>query len=169
MIGVDMGMGVTGHRLKRLILIYRVVQVFLFGLFLYMAWHFQQLFRTKGMPHVFVNSLIGALVVQLLLFYPIRKLAAHDAGREAASQSPDLSPQDRQNLRQQRIFADLVKASVFLAFAVFILIAPPATFILSTAFFCFLLTVLTYAQCFNFALSRLMRQKPGPVGSKTIR
>jgi hypothetical protein len=147
----------VSNRLQRLIIIYRVVQVFLFGLFLYMAYHFQQLFQAKGMPQVFLNSLITSLVVQLLLFYPIRQLAAHEAGQEAASEAPDLSPDARKDLRQQRIFAELVKASVFLSFVVFILLAPSATFIMSTAFFCFLLTVLTYAHCFNFALSRLAR------------
>lgn len=145
------------HRLKRLIIIFRVVQVFIFGLFLYMAYHFQQLFRAKGMPQVFLNSLITALVLQLLLFYPIRQLAAHEARREAASQVPDLSPEALKELRHQRIFADLIKATVFLSFTVFILLAPSATFIMSTALFCFLIAVLTYAHCFNFALSRQVR------------
>lgn len=146
-----------GNRLKRLIIIYRVVQVFLLGLFLYMSYHFQQLFQAQGMPQVFLNSIITVLGIQLLLFYPIRKLATHEARREAASQAPDLSPEARKDLRHQRLFSDLIKASVFLSFAVFILLAPAATFIMSTAFFCLLLTLLTYAQCFNFALSRLNR------------
>ena len=46
-------------RLQHLIVIHRVVQIFLLGLLLYMAYHFQQLFLAKGMPQVFRNSIIA--------------------------------------------------------------------------------------------------------------
>ncbi len=141
-------------QLKRLIMIYRVVQVFLLGLFFYMAWHFQKLFQLKGMPQIFLNSILTSLVIQLLIFYPVWKFAAADARREAASVGA--SADDSKKLRQQRMYSDMLKASIFMFFATFIYLAPAATFFMSTAFFSFILALLTYAQCFTFTLSRLL-------------
>jgi hypothetical protein len=142
-------------QLKRLMTIYRVVQVFLLGLFFYMAWHFQKLFQLKGMPQIFFNSILTSLVIQLLVFYPVWKLAAGDARREVASVNAGV--EEGKKLRQQRMYSDMLKASVFMFFATFIYLAPSATFFLSTALFSFILTLLAYAQCFNFTLGRLLR------------
>lgn len=147
-----------GNKLKKLIVIYRVVQVFLLGLLVYMAYSFQQIFQAKGMPQIFLNSIVTAIVIQLLLFYPIRKFALAEAEREAASAGPDLSVDALKALRQRRIFSDILKMAVFLGFTIFILLAPSATFVMSTAFFCFILTLLTYFQCFNFAVARAIKK-----------
>lgn len=147
-----------GNKLQKTIVIHRVVQVFLLGLFLYMAYNFQQIFQAKGMPHVFLNSIVTSLVIELLLFYPIRKFAISEAEREVAASQPGLSGDVLKALRQRRLFSDIVKVSIFFAFTLFILLSPPATFVMSTAFFCFVLTLLTYCQCFNFALARGLKK-----------
>lgn len=146
-------------KLKKTIVIYRVVQVFLLGLLVYMAYSFQQIFQAKGMPKVFLNSILMSLAIQLLLFYPVRKFATAEAEREAAATAPGLSGEVLKAMRQRRIFSDIVKVSIFLGFTLFLFLSPPATAIMSTAFFCFVLTLLTYFQCFNFAMSRVIKGK----------
>ncbi len=68
----------------------------------------------------------------------------------------------QKQLRQQRLIGDTLKGAVFLGFTAFILMAPPATFVLSTAFFCFIVTVITYLQCFNFAVGGRSPARPPP-------
>jgi hypothetical protein len=144
-------------RIRRMLVIHLVVQLFLLGLLLYMAFHFQALFRAKGMPQVFLNSIIASLVLELLAFYPVNRFAAAEARREIAAEAGTLSPDGRQGLRHQRLFSDFGKATAFLAFAVFIALAPPATFVMSTAFFGFIFIILTYLQCFDYAARRTMK------------
>ena len=62
-------------------------------------------------------------------------------------------------LRQQRLIGDTLKGAVFLGYTAFILISPPATFVLSTAFFCFIVTVITSLQCFSFAVHKGMASR----------
>ena len=58
-------------------------------------------------------------------------------------------------LRNQRLLSDFIKASVFISFASFILVAPKdATIVHSTAYFCCIGTILSYLQNFNFAVRR---------------
>lgn len=140
------------QRLKRSILIHRTVQVLLCILLVYMALHFQQLFTTKGTPHIFRNSLLATLLIQLALFLPLRRFARNEASREVAAESAHADATQLKQLRQQRLISDTIKGAVFLGFAAFILLAPPATFVLSTAFFSFIVTVITYLQCCNFAV-----------------
>lgn len=142
------------RHLRRTLVIQRVVQLLLFALLLYMAMHFQQLFATRGTPHIFRNSLLATLLLQLLLFFPLRRFATSEARRELAAAATDLTPDEQKRLRHQRLFADTVKGAIFLGFVMFVAVAPPATFVLSTAFFCFIVTLLTYLQCFSFALRR---------------
>jgi hypothetical protein len=141
------------RRLHRTLLIHRIVQIVLTVLLLYMALHFQQLFLAKGTPHIFRNSLLATLLLQFAMFFPLRRFAGSEARRELAAAVQAPIDQQKQ-LRQQRLIGDTLKGAVFLGFAAFILMAPPATFVLSTAFFCFIVTVITYLQCFNFAVKR---------------
>jgi hypothetical protein len=147
-------------RLRRTLLIHRIVQVALCVLLVYMALHFQQLFHAKGMPQVFRNSLLATLLLQVVLFFPLRRFADNEARRELAVVAAGSDADRHKQLRQQRLIGDTLKGAVFLGFATFIIIAPPATFVLSTAFFCFIVTVVTYLQCFNFSVRRGLADQP---------
>ena len=149
------------RRLKRTLLIHRIVQVLLCALLIYMALHFQQLFAAKGTPHIFRNSLLATLIVQLALFFPLRRFAGNEARREVAAADAQPGTDQQKQLRQQRLIGDTLKGAVFLGFTAFILMAPPATFVLSTAFFSFLATVITYLQCFSFAVRGELGQRAG--------
>lgn len=143
-------------RLRKTLTIHRIVQVFLVVLLLLMAMHFWEMFQFKyGNLKPFYNSLVAALLLQVALFLPIRKFAGKEARRElvAAHKGP-LSVEEQTQLRRQRLFADFMKASVFIFFVTFIVSAPPAGFVLSTAYFCCIGTILSYLQHFNFAVSR---------------
>ena len=149
--------GLRGFR--KALIIHRIVQIVLIVLLLYMTLHFQQTFQAKhGNLKPFYNSLIATLLVQAMLFIPIRKFADKEANREldAAAKGP-LSIDEQRQLRTQRLFSDFIKASVFIFFATFTLIAPPAGFVLSTTFFCCIGTVLSYLQSFNFAVRRQIK------------
>ena len=144
------------RHIRKTLIIHRIAQVVLIALLLYMALHFQQTFQSKhGNLKPFYNSLIAALLVQVMLFFPIRKFADKEANRElAAAAKGPLSSDEHKQFRTQRLFSDFIKASVFIFFATFTLIAPPAGFVLSTTFFCCIGTVLSYLQSFNFAVRR---------------
>ena len=142
------------RRLHRSLLIHRIVQGLLCVLLVYMALHFQQLFAAKGTPHIFRNSLLATLLLQFALFFPIRRYAGNEARRELAAAATQVTSDQQKQLRQQRLIGDTLKGAVFLGFTAFILMAPPATFVLSTAFFCFIVTVITYLQCFSFTIKR---------------
>ena len=146
-------------RLRRQVTIYTVVQLFFLGLLIFMAINFQEAFRAKGMSNVFLNSIITTIIIQLAIFYPLNKAAGREVEREIASLAPGLTAEQQKDLRRKRIYSDFIKASIFIFFFTFILRAPPATFVLSTTFFTFVVTSLTYFQCFNFAAKRHLRGK----------
>lgn len=150
-------MNPTFPRVKRLTQIYLVLQLGLLALLLVMAFQFQAIFRSKGLPQVFFNSIVASVLLQLLAFYPLKRLAEKEARREVAAEAGTLSPAEQQGLRHSRMYYDFGKATVFLFFATFIVLAPEATFVMSTIYFAFLLVALTYFQCFNFAARRAMR------------
>jgi hypothetical protein len=147
----------TFQRVKRLTLIYLVVQLFLLALLVTMAFQFQAVFRSKGIPQVFFNSIIASVVLQLVTFYPLKVLAEKEARREVAFDAGTLTPEELKGLRHSRMFYDFGKATIFLFFAAFIILAPGVTFVMSTIYFGFILVGLTYFQCFNFAARRAMR------------
>lgn len=142
-------------RLRRLINIYVVVQVVLVLLLVYMAINFQ----AKLPSGRFLKAVIATLFGQLVLFYPINKFASREAEREIASCAAGLTPEELKEMRNKRIFGDVVKMAAFIFFITFIYKAPPHPFILGILFFTFILTFLSYFQCFNFAARRQMREK----------
>ena len=148
------------RRLRRALLIYRIVQILLCVLLIYVALHFQQFFTAKGTPQVFRNSLLTTLLLQFVLFFPLRGFADKEARRELAAAALQVTVEQQKQLRQQRLFSDVLKGAVFLGFSAFIVIAPPVTFVLSTAFFCFIVTVVTYLQCFNFVVRKELGDHP---------
>jgi hypothetical protein len=96
------------------------------------------------------------VLIQVALFFPIRKFAENEARRELGVATRDtLTIDEQKQLRNQRLLSDFVKASVFIFFVVFILmLKEEATFVHSTAFFCCIGTILSYLQNFNFAVRR---------------
>lgn len=148
------------RRLRRTLLIHRFVQVLLCALLIYMALHFQQSFSAASALQVFRNSLLAALATQFVLFFPLRRLAAGEARREISAAQDGNSIEQLKALRQKRLFGDTVKGALFLAFVTFIMTMPqadtqtstPVTFFLATAYFSFIASIITYLQCYNFAV-----------------
>ncbi len=136
-------------RLRRLLKIYLAVQIGLVLLLIYMAVIFQ-----SGLQQRFIKSVVVTLVVQMALFYPLSKLAGKEAAREIEACATDLDGDKLKSLRNRRLFADVLKMAVIIFFVTFILRAPNNIFIISTLYFSFILTVLSYFQCVSFALKR---------------
>lgn len=145
------------QRVKRLTLIYLVIQLCLLALLVVMAFQFQSVYRSKGTPQVFFNSIVASVLLQLAAFYPLKRLAEKEARREVAADAGTLSAEEQKGLRHSRMYYDFGKATVFLFFAAFITLAPGVTFVMSTIYFCFLLLALTYFQCFNYAARQAMK------------
>ncbi|MCM2359852.1 MAG: hypothetical protein NDI77_17005 [Geobacteraceae bacterium] len=146
-------------KLRRVIMIYGVVQLFLIGLLVYMAIHFQSGLQAEGRPQRFLHGVVATLVLQLALFYPINRFAASEAEREIEACAVGLGVEELKAFRSKRMVGDVIKSAVFLFFITFIYKAPKDLFILSVIFFTFILTFLTYFQCYNFAAKRLMKEK----------
>lgn len=150
-------------RLKRLTIIYRVIQVAIFGLMLFMAYSFMILFARQGTPDYLLKSMIVAAVVQILLLYPSWLLAGRDLSVEVETAMSGITPEQLVILRRRRLMGDLWKAAVLGFFITFIILVPDsgkgagATLILASTLFSFLLITLTYLQCFNLRAAR--RQK----------
>jgi hypothetical protein len=143
------------RRLRRTLVIHRIVQVALIALLLYMALLFQERFQQKyASLKPFYTSLVLTVLVQVGLFFPIRKFAGTEARRELnAAARETMSGEEQKQLRSQRLLADFIKASVFIFFVAFILmLKEQATVFQSTAFFCCIGTVLSYLQNFNHAI-----------------
>jgi uncharacterized membrane protein YhaH (DUF805 family) len=146
-------------RMRRVIMIYGVVQLFLVGLLIYMAIHFQAGLQAEGRPQRFLHSVVATLVIQLVLFYPVNRFAAKEAEREIEASSEGLGIEELKALRSKRMVGDVIKAAIFLFFVTFIYKAPKDLFILSVIFFSFILTFLSYFQCYNYSAKRLMKEK----------
>jgi len=152
--------GFDFKKLRRLIQIYFVVQIVLVALLLYVALLFQ---ATLG--PLFWKSIIITLVIQLVNFYPVNMFASREARREVAATAIGLTPDELKAQRNQRLIGDIVKMAVFGFFLIFVYKAPVTPniqanrFYQSMIFFNFILTYLTYFQCFNFAAKREMKSK----------
>ena len=142
-------------RLNRLMMIYRTVQTVLIAILIYMAFNFQQLFASKGRPDQFITSFVVAIVVQLILFYPIYKLSQRDVSIETDGSAVGITVETLAALRKKRLLGDLWKFCVIAFFITFVALAPDAKkaagapLILAATIFSFLLACLTYFQCFN--------------------
>lgn len=152
--------GFDFKKLRRLIQIYFVVQIVLVALLLYVALLFQ---ATLG--PLFWKSIIITLVIQLVNFYPVNMFATREARREVAATAIGLTPEELKAQRNQRLVGDVIKMAVFGFFLIFVYKAPVTPnmqanrFYQSMIFFNFILTYLTYFQCFNFAAKREMKSK----------
>lgn len=151
-------------RLKRTMTIYRVVQGLLVALLIFMAFNFQQLFSMRGKPEQFVSGIIAALLIQLIFLYPVYRLARRDSGVEFDSAATELTPEDLKALRKKRLLGDLWKVAGIAFFFIFILMipdakkAPGASIVLAITIFSFILTCLSYFQCFNYSAKKRLKE-----------
>ena len=134
--------------------IFGVAQVFLIGLLVYMAILFQAALQQR-----FISSVVATLVIQLALFYPIYRFAVREASREIEASAVGLTFDELKSFRTKRMISDTCKWAYFIFFTVFIYKAPKIPFLLSIIIFTFILTTLTYFQCYNFAANRKMKEK----------
>jgi len=134
--------------------IYVVAQLFLIGLLVYMAVYFQSILQQR-----FINSVVITLVIQLALFYPVYRFAARESTRDIESCTVGLTGDELKKFRTSRMISDTCKWAFFLFFIAFAYKAPKVPFILSIIIFSFILTTLTYFQCYNFVAKRLMKEK----------
>ncbi|MDY0301264.1 MAG: hypothetical protein RBQ99_06740 [Trichlorobacter sp.] len=151
-------------RLRRLVVIYRVIQIALIGLLMFMAYNFIHLFAGQGRPDFLFKSVLLSVVVMLLLIYPAWLLAGKDLQVEVEASLVGITSEQQLALRRRRLIGDLWKVSALCFFIVFISLVPDVgkgrglSLILSTAYFSFLLTILTYLQCFNLRASRKRKE-----------
>ncbi|HIJ86491.1 MAG TPA: hypothetical protein HPP97_02270 [Desulfuromonadales bacterium] len=150
----------NGKKLQRTMMVNRIVQTVLLALLFYLAINFQALFAQQGKPEQFFSSIVIAVVVQLLLIYPIYKLAWRDVGIEVDSSVVGITPEQTAALRKKRLLGEMWKVSGIAFFLVFAVMvpdvkkAPGARLVLAATIFSFLLTCLMYFQCFNFACKK---------------
>jgi hypothetical protein len=150
-------------RIRRTALIYRVVQGGLIILLALVAFSFQVRFVQMGRGNLFLLSFLAAVVVQLLLIYPVYKLAWRDAGISLEESRQDLTSEQLTSLRKKRLMGDLWKASGIIFFITFVVLVPESgtatvtPFFLAITIFSFLLTCLMYFQCFNYSIKRQMK------------
>ena len=152
-----MNTGFNFTKLRRLTIIYLVVQVFLFILLVFMAMNFQT--KLAGQSPSFLRSIVVTFIIQLALYIPINKFANWEARREAEAAAPALSTAEQKTLRTRRMIGDVTKTSIFFFFVVFFWRAPNNQFILSVIFFTFITTYLSYIQNFNFAVKREIKSR----------
>jgi len=151
-------------RLKRLTLIYNVVQVGLFGLLLFMAYNFMLVFARYGLSGYFLKSIGISVIIQLIMFYPAWWLSRQDLDIEVGTALVTVTPEQLVALRRKRMIGDIWKLSALGAFVVFVAMSPSvdkgrgASLILAIAYFGFLLTALTYFQCFNYNAKRKIKE-----------
>ena len=135
--------------------IYWVAQLFLIGLLVYTAIYFQSVLQLK-----FISSVVATLVIQLALFYPVYRFAAREANREIEACAVGLTGDELKSFRTRRLVSDTCKWAYFIFFGTFAYKAPakipevPCIIIFS-----FILTTLTYFQCYSFVAKRLMKEK----------
>jgi hypothetical protein len=150
-------------KLNRQMMIYRIVQTILTGLLVVLAIAFQGRFAALNKPEQFFSSVAAAVVVQLLLLYPVYRLAWRDAGVEIEGLAPGLKTEQLAALRKKRLIGDLWKFCGMAFFAVFVTLVPDARkaagapLVLASTIFSFLLTCLMYFQCFNFCAKKRMK------------
>ena len=134
-------------------MIFGVAQVILIGLLIYMAVLFQSALQQR-----FINSVVATLVIQLALFYPVYRFATREATREIEACAVGLTFDELKSFRTKRMISDTCKWAYFIFFVTFAY-KVNLPFVLSIIIFTFILTTLTYLQCYNFVAKRLMKEK----------
>jgi hypothetical protein len=152
-------------RLNRTMTIYRVVQTLLFCLLIGVVYYFQLSFAKVGTPEKLFTSIKFTIFFQLVLFYPIYRLAGRDVTVEIEGSAVGLTKEALTALRKKRLLGDLWKFSAVGFFVVFVTLVPgtekaagASRPVLAGILFSFLLMCLTYFQCFNFSAKKRMKQ-----------
>jgi hypothetical protein len=151
-------------KMNRTITIYRVVQTLLLCLLIFVAYKFQVNFALLGKAEKFMSCVYATIVIQLLLLYPIYRLAWRDVGVEIEGSAVGLTKEAMAALRKKRMLGDLWKFSAVGFFLAFVSLVPDAKkaagapVVLAIIIFSFLLMCLTYFQCFNFSAKKRMKQ-----------
>lgn len=161
-----MSTGFDFKKLRRLINIYAVVQIGLIVLLIYVAMNFQAGLASIGRGELFNKSIIITLLMQLAMFYPVYKFASREAVLAVDAVGEGLTTEQQKSQRNKRLIGDVIKAGVFCFYLAFTLLIsskslelPAKRFVLSMIFFNFILTYLSYFQCFNFVAKREMKLK----------
>ena len=160
-----MNKGFDFKKLHRLIIIHRVVQALLRVLLIYIALQFQAV-----LGPLFWKSVIITMIIQLVNFYPVNFFAGKEAKREVAATAYSLTQEEFKSQRTKRIIGEVIKMSVFAFFLIFAVTVKEAPTIIATRFtysliiFNFILTYLTYFQCFNYAVKQIMKTKEQSAG-----
>lgn len=148
-------------KINKTIKIFTVAQAGLIALLVFMAVNFQQKLQMLGRGDRFMSGVIAAFVIQLLFFFPIFKFAGKEADRDFSLVGKSLSTQEIQAYSKKKRWGDVIKISVFGFFFIFMLAAPADPLVLSVIYYSFILTILTYLQCYNFAAKKLSRESAG--------
>lgn len=146
------------RKLKRLRTIHRAVQLVATLLLVILGIQFQ---GSLGFT-LFAKTVAIAIMIQLLLFYPLKKGAEKEVEREVESARDGLSDGELAALRNRRLFSDVIKMAVYMFFltAIFLLPDRLATYraanhaILSTTIYTFLLTTIAWSQYLTWHLTR---------------
>lgn len=152
-------------KLNRQMMVYRIVQTILTGLLIVLAIIFQSRFAIINKPELFISSVVTTVIIQLMLIWPVYKLAWRDAGVEIEGSMPNLSDEQQKALSKKRQIGDLWKFCGVAFFAAFVALVPDAKkaagapLVLASTIFSFLLVCLMYFQCFNFAAKKRMKQQ----------
>lgn len=146
-------------RINKTVKIFTVVQCVLVALLVFMAMNFQAKLQAVGRAPRFMSGVIAAFVVQMLLFYPIFRFASKEADRDVSLVGKTLTQEETKEFIKKKRWADVIKMSTFGFYIIFILAAPADPFVLSVIFYSFILTILTYLQCYNFIVKKLKKEK----------
>lgn len=149
-------------KLRKTMKIFAVVQLGLVALLAYMAVNFQGQLRLMGRANNFMFGVIAASLIQLVLFFPIKMFAAKEADRDLYLAGTTLNKDEIKLYSKKKRFSDIVKMSTFGFFVIFIIAAPSDPLVLSVIFYSFVLTILSYLQCYNFAAKKLIREQGEP-------
>lgn len=146
-------------KINKTIKIFAGVQVGLIAILIYTAINFQRQLQAVGRGYRFMNGVIYAFVIQLLLFYPIFRFASKEADRDFSIVGKTLSKEETKEFAKKKRWADVTKMSVMGFYFIFSLASPADPFVLSVIIYSFLLTILTYLQCYSFTMKKLTRGK----------
>jgi len=144
-------------KINKTIKIFAVAQFGLIAILIYTAINFQQQLQAVGRGYRFMNGVIYAFVIQLLLFYPIFRFASKEADRDFSIVGKTLSQEETKEFAKKKRWGDVTKMSVMGFYVIFSLASPADPFILSVIMYSFLLTILSYLQCYSFAIKKLTK------------
>lgn len=144
-------------KINKTIKIFAVAQFGLIALLVYTAVKFQHYLLAVGRGYRFMNGVVAAFVIQLLLFYPIYRFAAKEAERDFSLIDRELSDREAKEFAKKKRWTDITKISTLGFYFIFSLAAPADPFILSIIIYSFLLTILTYLQSYSFAVKKLSK------------